>query len=145
MSTSRKSLFTKLIIVLTFGLSGGHWVASPDTVKSSNVDWTACVIIFLFCPTAVLGLMGLQALNPMSPMTWKRPSWSASPFDGRDLLQFFHLTAFCFMAAGLGGIAMLAFKRTSAAPLVMSLHSIGFGLWLGVRLCIWVFRKRISG
>jgi len=125
------------------GLSGLD-ITSSDTVAKSNVDWMACTILLVACPIALLALVGLQAVIPMSAPSWRQPSWSVNPFQVREPLQFFHLGSFFFMAGGLIGIATLPFRGLAAAPLAISLVSIGVGLWVGVQLCMMVYRKKMG-
>ncbi len=142
MSTPNKWMLTRLGLVALGGVSGLD-ITSPDTVAKSNVDWMACVILLLVCPIALLAVVGLQAISPMSAPFWRWPSWSVNPLQAREPLQFFHLGAFFFMAGGVVGLGLLPFRDSAAAPLAVSLLSIGIGLWIGVQLGIKVYRKKM--
>ena len=142
MIRGRTWLWVRLGIVAIGGLSGIS-ITSPETVAESNVDWLACAVLLVVSPLMLLAVVCLQRFNPWSTPIWKRPSWYINPF--REPLQFFHLGAFHFMAGGVVGVAMLPFRGFSAAPLAVSLLSIGIGVWLGVQLCMKVCRKKMEG
>lgn len=127
------------------GCSSGLSITSPEIVESSNVNWVACLLIFLFGPLAILFLVGIQAINPYSAKVWCKPSWDINPFLFRQPLQFFHLGAYHFIAGGIVGCLTLFYRDKEAAPLAVSLLSVGVGVWLGVQLCVFIFRKKMRG
>ena len=133
----------RMTLVLAGGYSGLS-ITSPDVVASSNVDWEACLIIVLFAPLALLLVVGIQAINPCSAKVCRKPSWTINPFLFKEPLQFFHLGAYHFMAGGIVGSLSLFYRGTEAAPLAMLMLSIGAGVWLGVQLCILIFRKKMG-
>jgi hypothetical protein len=92
----------------------------------------------------ILFVVGLQAVNPWSASVWRRPSWCLNPFQAKEPLQFFHLGAFHFMAGGVVGLAAALFRGPAGVPLAVSLIAIGCGIWLGVRLCMVVFRRKMQ-
>ena len=143
MANDHKWLYARIGLVTVGGLSGIS-ITSPEVVAKSNVDWSACVVLFLVCPFMLLFVVGIQAVNPLSAAVWRKPSWYINPFLVKEPLQFFHLAAFHFMVGGLVGIATLPFRSASAAPLAISLLSIGAGVWLGVGLCMLVFSKKME-
>lgn len=119
-------------------------MTSPETVAKSNVDWMACAILLVCCPVALLALVGLAAVTPMSAPSWRQPSWGVNPFQPREPLQFFHLGAFFFLAGGVIGVAALPVRGLAAAPLAFSLVSIGVGTWVGIQLCMLAYRKKMG-
>ena len=141
--STKKWLWVRVCLVACGGLSGIS-MTSPNTVVKSNIDWLACVVLLVACPFMLLVLIGIQAFNPMSAPIWRCPSWRINPFLLTEPLQFSHLVSFCFMADGVAGIATLPFRDISAAPLAVSLLCIGVGTWLGVQLCMKVFRKKMG-
>jgi len=143
LNDTRLWLWVRVAIVAIGGISGFSF-ASPEAVAQSNLNWGACVLIFLVVPFGLLFVIGIQAFNPMSATTWRRPSWYINPFLFSEPLQFFHFGAFYFIAGGLVGVATLPFRGFSAAPLAFSLISVGLGMWLGVQLCMITFRKKME-
>jgi hypothetical protein len=143
MSTDKKWLYVRLGIVAIGGLSGIS-ITSPEIAAESNVDWLACAVLLVVTPFTLLAVVGLQRFNPWSAPTWRRPSWYLNPFLLSEPLQICHLGAFHFMAGGVVGVAMLPFRGLSAAPLAVSLLSIGVGVWLGVQICMKVCGKKID-
>jgi hypothetical protein len=143
MRDTRLWLFVRLAIII-FGAMSGISFTSPETVMHSNVNWAACGIILLACPFAVLFVVGIQAINPMSAAVWRRPSWYINPFIFREPLQFLHLAAFDFIAGGIVALITLPFRGLAAAPLAVSLVAVGCGVWLGIQLCMVTFRNKME-
>jgi uncharacterized membrane protein len=129
--------------IVIVGAPSGFSIASPRSVGSSNVDWTACLVTLAFTPLAVLLLVAVQAVNPYSAKVWRKPSWQVNPFLFKDPLQFFHLAAYHFMVAGIVGCLTLFYRGKEAAPLAVWLLSIGMGLWLGMQLSLLIFRRKL--
>ena len=142
MAAVHKWLWVRLGIVAA-AVPGGLSFASPETVKTSNVDWWACLALVFGVPVAVLFVVGIQALNPWSAPTWRKPSWTVNPFDFSQPLQSLHVTSFFFLAGGVAAFSSLPFHGWSGAPLAVSLVSIGAGSWVGVWLCVWCFRHKL--
>ena len=143
MPAVRKWLWVRLSFIV-IGVLGGPESVSPDSVAASNVDWWACLFIVLVAPLGYLFVVGIQAFNPRSAATWRRPSWTANPFDFSEPLQFCHAAAFFFLASGVGAFASLPFHSWAGAPLATSLLSFGAGSWVGVWLCVWCFRHKME-
>ena len=136
-------VWVRVALVAAGGLSGLTFT-SAETAASSNLGWSACPVLLLACPIMILFVVGLQAANPLSAPVWRRPSWSLNPFQPREPLQFFHLGAFHFMAGGVVGLVAAIFRGPAVVPLAVSLISVGCGVWLGVRLCMVVFRRKMQ-
>jgi hypothetical protein len=140
----RSRWFWVRIALVVAGCFLGFSITSLENIDSSNVDWTTCLLLFIFVPLGLLLIIGIQAINPLSAEVWRKPSWDINPFIFKEPLQFFHLGAYHFMAGGTIGCIMLFYRGKQAAPLAISLLSIGVGLWLGVKLCIFTFRKKMG-
>jgi hypothetical protein len=143
MATKKTWLYVRLAVV-AFGAASGPTILNPQAVAESNVDWLACLAILAFTPVALLFVVGIQAVNPYSAKIWTRPSWYANPFNLRQPLQFFHPSAFFFMAGGVAAIPALPWAGVSAAPLAFILLTCGVGALLGVCLCVVTFRSKIA-
>jgi hypothetical protein len=140
---SRGWVWVRIALVVAGGISGLSFT-SAETAASSNLGWSACPILLLACPIMILFVVGLQAVNRRSAPVWRRPSWSLNPFQPKEPLQFFHLGAFHFIAGGMVGLAAALFRGPTGVPLAVSLIAIGCGTWLGVRLCMVVFRRKMQ-
>ena len=86
----------------------------------------------------------MQVANPRSDAVWIRPSWNANPFDFGQPLQFFHVGAYHFLVAGATALFMYFSVGSSALAWAAQLALLGAGTWLGIRLCILVFRKKME-
>ena len=99
-----------------------------------------CVLM----PLMLLGIIGLQVVNPASSDRWTVPSWRTNFLNFSDPLHFFHMAAFVVMACGAG---MLIAAPFSAG--VFGLHAIVAGLGggsvlFGVRLCRRVYHTKFD-
>lgn len=92
---------------------------------------------------AVVMPVGMQSINPWSKERWMRPTLHMNPLRFDEPLQTFYMGALYAMAAGVGyfvlGIFDAAVRWFWELPL-----SVGVGVWLGVRLCVWGFPNRFE-
>jgi hypothetical protein len=94
--------------------------------------WYVPIIVFVFCPIAMVIVFGVQRVNPRSAKVWHPPSWTRNPFDFRDPIQFFHFGAIITIAQGvvvLARVSLTSFHVEALVPLAM-----GLGVWVGVRV-----------
>ena len=109
-----------------------------------SITWQFLVVIVVALPLMLLFIVGIQAINPYSAPVWNRPSWSVNPFSTREPLQFFYFAAFVFVASGIGAVArLLALGVGSYVEALLPLV-IGFGVLLGVALCMLVYRSKMA-
>lgn len=134
--------WVRVVLTVVGGLSGVS-VAAPETLASSDLDWTATLVIFLFVVVASLILLTIQAFNPYSAEIWRKPSWEMSPFLLGEPLQAFHCTAYFFIACGVVACAILVYRGDSGLPVGVSLLAVGVGLRLAVALSTRVFRRKM--
>ena len=107
------------------------------------IGWEALAIIFIFCPVALVFVLGLQVVNPLSAKEWRHPSWNANPFNFSEPLQFFHLGAYVCLVQGVVTIARVAvspvqFYVESLVPLAMAA-----GIFVGLQLVMRVFSSKV--
>lgn len=114
--------------------------APPGFDKGS---WSFPWLIAGFSLFAVVMLVGMQAINPWSEGRWVRPSLYVSPLRFNEPLQTFYMGALGSMAAGFGYFVLGIFDARVRWFWELPL-SAGVGVWLGVRLCVWGFPKRIE-
>jgi hypothetical protein len=135
--------WVRVVLTVIGGLSGVS-VVSPETLKSSSLDWTATLVIFLFAVVASLIVLGVQAINPQSAEIWRKPSWEMSPFLLGEPLQFFHCAAYFFIACGVMACAILVYRGDDGFPLGVSMLAVGVGSRLAVALSPCVFRRKMQ-
>jgi hypothetical protein len=114
--------------------------APPGFDKGS---WSFPWLIGGFSLFAVVILVGMQAINPWSEGRWMRPTLYTRPLRFDEPLQTFYMGALCAMAAGVGYLVLGRFDASVRWLWELPL-SVGVGVWLGVRLCIWGFPKRFE-
>ena len=109
----------------------------------SKPNWVTCFILIGFAAFGILFVAFTQRLNPWSSDKWRRPSWFSSPFAFGQPLLIFDLAAYYFLVLGTASfvLEMISIPRTWAWGLPLS---VGIGAWLGVRLCISVFKDKFE-
>ena len=140
MESSKKWLWIRLAVVGVGALSGP---SSLWGMSESDIDWGTCLIVFSFCTLGMVFVIGIQAANPLSAPRWRKPRWTINPFLFKEPLQFFHLAAFHFLAAGLSACAAIPFIGWKAAPYAVFFLAMGGGAWAGVSLSMVLFRKKM--
>lgn len=145
-TTSGKRWLYVRILSIICGVPAGFLAAwrevGPETAEAQIAF---CVIALLFPPVALPLVLSIQVGNPLSRPKWRRPSWFLNPFTLREPLQIFHLEAFECMAIGFGALLAFPFSGYSAVLLAIALALLGVGTWLGVRLCMAIFRRKMEG
>jgi len=131
----------RILIVAAFGWSGLWWAKQPETFP-----WWSLAFYFFFPVSALPVIIGIALASDY--WHWRRPSWHRNPFAKTDPLDNAHFAAFCCMACGIVGLLYL-FSSTShppltRAPLPALLLVAGISFWLGVRLCIFLFRDKLE-
>ena len=121
-------------------------VAAWREVGPGSVDAQVAFyfIALIFGPIALPLVLSLQVDNPLTRDKWRKPSWSLNPFDLKDPFQTVHLGAFEFLAMGFGALLAFPFRGFSAASLAIGLTLLGASIWVGTRLCMVIFRKKIE-
>jgi hypothetical protein len=138
-----KWFWYRIVLTVSGGLQG-VWFTSPESVESSNVGWMDCLLVFAFAALGLQAVIGVQAINPRSAKTWRKPSWEINPFLLQEPLQFFHFAAYSCLAAGIVACFTLLYGDPAAASLAVMLLSAGAGLRLGVQLSLYVFRNKTA-
>jgi len=95
------------------------------------------VAISVFCLTF------FQLPKQTSGEKWIKPSWFANPFRLGQALSGFDLAAYCFLALGLGCLAIGLSREPKNWAWELPL-SIGVGALLGVRAVLRVFSDRFE-
>lgn len=135
-------LYIRITIVAIGTISGILYALSSSI--AIHFDLLDGLLVVILVPLGLLILIAFQAVNPFAARVWREPSWLINPFLFTEPLQFFHLAAFHFLAGGIGALLIFPFKGLYAASVAMPLLSAGIGAWIGVRLCMVVFRKKME-
>jgi hypothetical protein len=131
-------------VKLLLCILGGIGAAGLPVDAFSNIVWVELPLIFAAASVAVLLVVGLQAINPLSAPRWHRPTWASRPFSLGDPLAFFHFGGWYFMAGAIGLLisTLCTHSRGLVGPL--SLACVGLGIIAGVRLCGVAWRWKFS-
>ncbi|MEI8645502.1 hypothetical protein P4S60_07790 [Pseudoalteromonas sp. Hal040] len=109
-----------------------------------TINWSALGVIFVFSFLALLFVVGMQVVNPLSAKVWHKPDWNRNPFSLKDPIQFFHLAAYIMFAQGAVVLFRLLFSNIpfyleSLVPLV-----IGAGVLIGIIIGMLLFKVKYA-
>ena len=110
---------------------------------SPPLSWQALGVIFVFCPVALVIVLGLQTLNPRSAGLWHKPSWSLNPFNFKEPVQFFHLGAYVFIIQGTVTLARATASQAISIEVLVPL-AMGMGILVGLEVCRKLFRSKFA-
>lgn len=131
------------VIVLLLGLLQAQYFMTSLSGDYSKPSWKFAIVMTCAVTFGMLFIFFIQSSNPQAAPRWYKPSWFRNPFDYKQPLQLFHLGAFYFLMTGAGcfllGISHSEVKWLWELPAV-----IGCSFWLGVRLCVIVFRDKFQ-
>lgn len=103
--------YIRVALILFVGASS--FFGALEAAADPPIGWAGLLAILVFCPIAVVLVLGFQVINPWSAKVWRRPSWHLNPFNFREPLQFVHLAAYVCLTQGLVTLARVA---GSSAP-----------------------------
>jgi hypothetical protein len=131
------------LAAIAFALVAGC-LAPLGPSTSPPLAWYVPIVIFVFCPIAMVVVLGVQRINPYSAKVWHHPSWTSNPFNFRDPIQFFHFAAITTTAQGIVvlvrvSLASFPFYVEALVPLAM-----GLGVWVGVRVVTALYRSKFE-
>jgi hypothetical protein len=124
---------------LVWGCLDGLLISSLGQVALDSV-----IIGFLGAVVVVPVVVGGQALNSRSTPVWRYPLWSVNPFLLGEPLQFFHLAAYFFIAAGAGAVCRSLVVGEGLRLAHFLLPLIGAGVLLGVAACTVLYRRKMA-
>jgi hypothetical protein len=116
---------------------------SGPAESSTTVLVVGSAAILLFIPLGLLGIVGLQAANPMSDKQWDPPRHDANPLYPRNPLFFFHGAGWFFAASGSGILAGTFWAGWKAFVAGLYLLLAATAVLAGVRLCMRVYTSKI--
>lgn len=132
-----------LATILGFASSFKH---AEQLAGLSRATATAILLLMalglLLLPSLMLGIIRIQALNPLSADVWKPPGSSEPFLNFRDPLQFFHFGAWSSVFFGAGHVLGGFFAGWIVVALG-TLQVLGgvVGLY-AVRLCVRRFKSK---
>ena len=108
------------------------------------INWSTLGVIFVFSFLAILFVVGMQVVNPLSAKVWHKPDWNCNPFSLKDPIQFFHLAAYIMLVQGAVVlfrllISSIPFYLESLVPFI-----IGAGALIGIKLAMLFFRVKYA-
>lgn len=138
----KKWLYLRIGSIIISGLVG-VFIGFQKGVPQLEFNWINGFQVIVAVAGILLVLIWIQIGNPF--LKWRKPSWSANPYLFSEPIQFFHFAAFQILTFGISILVTLLFNNnSSAAPLAAFFISTGFGVWIGVRLCMVIIRKKME-
>ena len=142
----RVFLYLRLLVV-GFGFvstageaaSRADWLGVRPPIRFSDIP-----VVFACGIVAMLFVIGIQAVNPLSAKVWLKPAWLANPFSLRQPCQSFHLVAWYFMASGLGAFVARVLSHRPVNADVPVLFAFGLGFRVGLFLVEFAFRWKFA-
>jgi hypothetical protein len=135
-----KSKFFRIALITCVAVLSLFTPLEPKANPAINLS--ALGVIFVFTILALLFVVGMQVVNPLSAKVWHKPDWNRNPFNLKDPIQFFHLAAYIMFAQGAVVLSRLLFSNIpfyleSLVPLV-----IGAGVLIGIKLAMHLFKVK---
>jgi hypothetical protein len=116
-------------------------------VSGSMMVVFAALFVFsvvVFIPLALLGVIGLQVVNPMSNERWHPPRHDSNPLYLRNPLYFFHFVAFFIAAMGIGSFLGATWAGWAALAAGAGGVLAGGSIYMGLRLSMRVYHWKIA-
>jgi hypothetical protein len=130
-------------LVLVLGmLSVSSFVPGPKSPFAGG-SITLLLVLFVFGVISMVFVLGLQAINPRSAAVWTKPDWHANPFSLKQPLQFFHMSAYYWIAAGAGAIVLTRIKHLAGLEPLLPI-ALGVGVLVGIRCCVLLYRRKFG-
>jgi len=135
-------LWIRIALVITGIAAAPGYIPRPDS-PPSETTWLRLGLYLVFTVIALFLIVGIQAFNPLSAPTWRRPGWTLNPLTMSEPLQPFHLIAWHVLATGVAATSLSLTSGIQSLQTVAPL-AIGSGCLLGVWLCVLVFRHKME-
>ncbi|NRA80453.1 MAG: hypothetical protein HRU18_19805 [Pseudoalteromonas sp.] len=90
--------FLRIALITCVAVSSLFTSLEPKANPAINLS--ALGVIFVFTILALLFVVGMQVVNPLSAKVWHMPDWNHNPFSFKDPIQFFHLAAYIMLVQG---------------------------------------------
>ena len=108
------------------------------------ITWATLLLIAVFVLLGLIAIIGVQSKNPLSDRVWSRPSWSASPFNFGNPLQFFHLAGVAFSASGVVLSARQVLSGLGVHPESFIPLAMGVCVLASVRLSERIYQHKLA-
>lgn len=134
--------FLRIALITCVAVSSLFTPLEPKANPAINLS--ALGVIFVFTFLALLFVVGMQVVNPLSTKVWHKPDWNRNPFSLEDPIQFFHLAAYIMLVQGAVVLfrlllSSIPFYLESLVPFV-----IGAGALIGIKLAMLLFRVKYA-
>lgn len=127
-------------------LIGGMFICMFFTDVNIIVDYKELLVESIFTiislPISLIFVIGLQSRNPyFRNYKWNIPNWYSNFLDIRDPLQLFSFFVYLLLVGGLGTIVKGILVGVYINDGLFFISS-SIGLFLGVKICIYLFRYK---
>ena len=129
--------------VLLLGMLGANSFIPDPQSPFAGGSITLLLVFFGFGVIAMVLVVGMQAINPLSTAIWTKPDWHVNPFSLKQPLQFFHLIGFFCIATGVAATMLMLLRHLSGLEPFIPV-ALGTGMLMGVRCCMVFYRKKFS-
>jgi len=114
----------------------------PSPASKFVLDWQI-MALFMFFPALVIPFaIFVQSGAPYVAEKWTIPTLDTKFFSFSDPLHFFHFASHCFGLAGISVITVSVFHDPSQIDQGVTYILFSLGLFLGVKLCIKICRRK---
>jgi hypothetical protein len=127
-----------VVVVLTLLSPANEFQETPD------IAWVSVPLVFFFAVVSMQFVIGIQAFNSMSAKKWLRPGWRSNPFNFKQPLQFFYFAGWLMLASSLSYLPVGFGDTQDSMVLVAMPASFGFGILMGVKLSVLVYRRKFD-
>ena len=108
------------------------------------INWSTLGVIFVFSFLAILFVVGMQVVNPLSAKVWHKPDWNLNPFSLKDPIQFFHFAAYIMLVQGAVVLSRLLFSNIPFYLEILVPLVIGSGVLIGIKLAMHLFKVKYA-
>lgn len=136
-------LFVRLIIIAIAVILALFFPVNAFQ-ETPDMAWVSVLVVFIFAVVSVQFVIGIQAFNSMSAQKWIRPGWRNNPFNLKQPLQFFHFAGWFMLASSLSYLPEGFGGAHDSMVLVAMPASFGFGILMGVKSSVLVYRRKFD-
>jgi hypothetical protein len=143
MQSSNRWLYVRMAIIILSALSARFVIMPQHPDFEHPAPWYFPFVIAGFMSLGIPFALSIQGLSSRSSEKWQKPSWLVPPFSIKQPLVSFDMTAYCIIAYGFTSALMGLSTTPNNWSWEISV-SAGIGVWIGVRLCMFIYRNRIE-
>jgi hypothetical protein len=147
MNNWKKARVFECTIAFCMALAAPFFAARVLPEVEPFTIWAVALSIIvspIFIPLALLIVVSLQAVNPLSNSQWTRPSWNTCFRDLGDPLHFFHMAAWACFFASLGVLISSPFCGILYFLIGLAGFVGSISVFWGIKLCIRMFPHKFE-